>query len=534
MGSIEEIFKKAAEEVEKSSCATPPPTADWSTMSSSLKESVLMKTGGIAKITVLNVLGTKIGIGVLILTFTALGIVGSAIYLSNDGDPSKSIENAVADPIVQEPTSNTKEKFIQPNELSSKSPFTSSQFPKTKKPQSSIRSEVDMNVKNPMNPDIVFGSLNSVSTSTIQNKKEKQTISKTASSIAVSNSNPTSNVEHQSGIARAQKSTFASSTNTTEEPTMPAQIGSPNENVSINLNNSRKPNTLVPKDLSSKTENIVDVFISPEKNGANLDSLPRKNNFVVTKSSRINDTLGSDRKPFFTPDQLMNAAAEDKIAGESDKSTWLIRPYFSIDLGEYREGVNTLANPITIVSSDVNLNSGPFNFTSGILAAYHLAPFLWIESGFLYSQKNEISGRMGVLDANFQLIKVVDYHLSGKYLEVPVHLMIKDNNGVFGYYAKAGMHMAFSYSESSNYIDIHDFEIIKTFRVEPSIQTFIPVISLGLGLEYNLNNSLRIFAEPNFRYSTKSVLNASEVENVPINPKWHTFGLAIGLNYYFD
>ncbi|GEM_PF-5148369 len=216
----------------------------------------------------------------------------------------------------------------------------------------------------------------------------------------------------------------------------------------------------------------------------------------------------------------------------SAEPKWIISPYVSFDRSSYNVDQLELQN-LTNSKYNVQLNSSQLQFTAGLRGAYNFYPHLWIESGVLFSQKSAITGEIELSDDNGNLVGIAEYDLSGQFLEIPISIVLRKNNASFGWYAKAGIHLSYNFpSNNSSYL-YRDIANEVQYTVEPSIQTLNPAIAFGAGLEYNITPQFRLYAEPSFRYALRPVLNPSGFNNIPLNPKWNTLGLGIGVNYYF-
>lgn len=553
--SIENLFRKAASEVERSPMpSSPPPTADWSSMSSALKESTIIKAGGASKIAAIKALGAKITIKATAIAIIGTAAVTTTIVLTQEDETSQNVnplnqkELIIADEVNKQIEENTlildeslNIKTVNPSEteIPSKNQQLNPLVNKVAVEKTTSKSAPTV-TKAPSSNIATNESRNNSTPSFIPEAGKEQT-SNDERIRSRSNSNPVIETEVDEKIAANGNSPVNSAIGSlSEENTLDNIIPNveqidPTTNSTDGLLENENSISSTPfqgtQDITTEEQGeSITSNVAIQTNDTSEISAPtvqKNSGFEVDSIAKLDVLIAAD-----APENILATSASERIAMERDKSKWLISPYFSVDLSDYKQEGISFINPFVSLGNEIDLNSGPLNLTTGLRVAYHIAPFLWIESGILFSQKNQITGRIGLLDENLLLNKVVDYNLSGKFLEVPINLMLKDNNGVFGWYAKAGLNLAFSYSESSNFVEIHDFETIKTFRIEPSIQSFIPVISIGAGIEYNLSRSIRLFVEPSFRYSVRPVLNTTEIDNIPINPKWSTLGLGFGINYY--
>jgi len=259
-------------------------------------------------------------------------------------------------------------------------------------------------------------------------------------------------------------------------------------------------------------------------------------------SSTINSIALTDNDEQATG---VNTSQTDSLIEASDSSApqigsitmrpkeprWLISPYLSIDRSNYTIDQFTLSN-LAGSTNDLQIGSNGATFSAGIRGAYNIAPYLWLESGFLYSKKSGIQGIMELYDDNGEVTALANYQLTGDFYEIPLALGVRSNNGYFGWYFKAGVNLAYNRASTSSFFEYYDFEVEKVFTIKPSIRTLNPVIAASAGFEYNILPQLRFYAEPNFRFATRPVLNTPEFDQIPLNPKWSTIGLGIGINYY--
>lgn len=225
-------------------------------------------------------------------------------------------------------------------------------------------------------------------------------------------------------------------------------------------------------------------------------------------------------------------APETSITMGHPEPRWLLSPYVSIDRSNYGIDAITLNN-LAGSTRDLRLGSPNGTYSVGLRAAYNVAPYLWLESGFLYSRKSAISGTMELYDENNNINAFANYQLSGDFYEIPIALSVRGNNGYFGWYFKAGVHLTYNRPSAQSFFEYYDYDLEKVFTITPSIQTLNPAITASAGFEYNIKQNLRFYAEPTFRLATRPVLNTNEFNNIPLNPKWNTVGLGVGINYYF-
>ena len=211
---------------------------------------------------------------------------------------------------------------------------------------------------------------------------------------------------------------------------------------------------------------------------------------------------------------------------------WMVAPYVSLDRSRY--SVDEL-DLLQANQSNYNLvlNAQSTDYTVGARAAVRVAPYLWAESGILYSSKAAIKGTVDVLSDTGLHIGTAQYNLSGRYLEIPLAISVRSNNGQFGWYARMGVHLAYNMQSDSSFYSYNNYESYTQQRIVPSMQTMNMTIMFGAGVEYNISKTLRFYAEPSFRQSLRPVINHDTFSNIPLNPHWSTLGLGVGVNYYF-
>lgn len=297
---------------------------------------------------------------------------------------------------------------------------------------------------------------------------------------------------------------------------------------------------LAEKNDNGNTSTLQDLKSSSSQTEmANDGSLP-----TSVDSALMNEIAQSDSTKQIADENAL--ALTDSLIEVSDSSApqigsitmrpeeprWLLSPYFSIDRSNYAIDQFTLSN-LAGSTKDLTIGSNGTTFSAGIRGAYNIAPYLWFESGFLYSKKSGIQGIMELYDDNNEVTALANYQLTGDFYEVPLALGVRSNNGYFGWYFKAGVNLAYNRATTSSFFEYYDFEAEKVFTIKPSIRTLNPVIAASAGFEYNVLPQLRFYAEPNFRFATRPVLNTTEFDQIPLNPKWSTIGLGIGINYYF-
>lgn len=269
-----------------------------------------------------------------------------------------------------------------------------------------------------------------------------------------------------------------------------------------------------------------------------LDDTPTQNTLENKIVSNTNSRFTLEQMPLLslsgsdTSSTLALHGSDEFDFVPSAKPKWIISPYFSFDRSSYNVDQLELQN-LTNSKYDVELNSSKLHYTVGLRGAYSFFPNLWLESGLLFSQKSTITGNIELSDDDGNLVGIAEYDLSGQFLEIPIALVLRKNNSSFGWYAKAGVHLSYNFPSNAGSYIYRDLTTERQYIVEPSIKTLNPAVAFGAGIEYNLTPKLRAYVEPSFRYSLRPVLNVDGFGNIPLNPKWNSFGLGVGINYYF-
>jgi len=291
---------------------------------------------------------------------------------------------------------------------------------------------------------------------------------------------------------------------------------------------------LNPEEVSGSLDKLSGVdTIQNDASGAGSDDL-------IAAGSQ--DTMYNDAVDSSSFSEVMDSAAAS--ANSSDALTqgkitlaqepkWMISPFFSFDRSSYSIDQVSLLN-LTTSSSQLQLGGVGTTYTAGLRVAYRPTGHLWLESGFLYSRKSSVKGVMELYTPGGAIpVAAANYQLSGEFFEIPLVLGVRNNNDEFGWYFKAGAFLAYNRPSSNSFFEYYDFEAERLYTLKPSYQTLNPAVSVSAGFEYNITPNLRCYAEPTFRFSNRPMLNTTDFELIPVNPKWSTMGLGVGINYYF-
>lgn len=567
--NLEDLFKQAADKAGGS----PPPPPDWGSMSSMLKESALIKAGGgAAKVGLFKALGAKmVTKAVVAVAITGTVTTGAYLAVTEADDVRETIEtnsmttteetpaagfpeeeNGTVDskqaaPRTLEHRNNVPSATDQVNTQHNASnkvgaPFDSDHATESNgssivvtKHQMDLKTNAvivtphdqETNQHTPKTGDVLDAGIpgNASEQATASDESTPGTSMDDAPVHTITSMDEELAEQRTHGAAITPEHMTAAamdpaSDETTADDTQP-DVALANESTDAPKTEPLSETTSVDMDADALE---TDVEAVNKSEALNAISSMREALDPVTKMPFL-DRSGAPVKLEALPLEYTTEFIDPK------EPKWMISPIFSLDLSRYNIDQIELQN---LVGSDYNvvLEDNKLAFTGGVRGAYNVYPYLWIETGVLYARKSTISGSMTLIDSASNIQGVANYRLSGRYLEVPLALTVRDNNGSFGWYGKVGTHLVLNWKSQNSYFEYFDYEKEVVNKVSPSWGTINPAISFGGGIEYNINHRVHAFVEPSYRFTLMPVLNSKEFSDIPVNPKWSTLSVGFGVNYY--
>jgi hypothetical protein len=548
--NIEDLFKQAADQ----STGTVPPPPDWSAMGSMLKESALIKSGaGAAKVGIGKMIAAKVFTKATIAIVTSATVItGSTLVVTKPWEDE--IPQTATDAV--EVNTSESETTTQTEAIATEWSLEdiSHELLNEEKSSSTLSAPSASDISIEKNEaSATMGVSSSTSNSELRKveiERDKSHDSKTRNEHDLE----TLNAGLSNGIITVDGITQHANREVSKDEA--GLVGS-NETASFHISNDSSDNFNTISEVSdydrasglNNVQSFKDERALKDARGATEYShaghinagLPSKfETLGLTTSDKFSSRVNL---PMMTKLTLSTNLAKKESTIENRDITetefvqthqpwFVISPIASIDHGSYNVEpleLNGLSNSIY----DIALEDNAIHYTVGVRAGIKVMPFAWLETGFVYAKRSAISGTILLIDESGVGLGLADYQLSGKYYEIPVNIVLRDNSGNLGYFAKVGMHFVGNLSNTANEFKYYDFETELLSTVSPSARTIVPAVNFGGGVEYSFAKHWSAFAEGTYRFAIKPVLNAPQFERAPLNPKWSTLSVGIGVNYYF-
>ncbi len=161
----------------------------------------------------------------------------------------------------------------------------------------------------------------------------------------------------------------------------------------------------------------------------------------------------------------------------------------------------------------------------GLRVQYAVDRRLAFFTGISVAQKGGLSGTV-VSSPSVS----TDYQLSGSYLEVPLafkFIVPLDKTDV---YARAGLSLQFNMPNGTSKVTVHDDGLKEMSTLVLAGGSMGTAVDLGIGAQFRLCPRAGLFIEPSYQFGLSPVVKHPTFDDLPFNPRIHTFSLAAGLS----
>ncbi len=189
--------------------------------------------------------------------------------------------------------------------------------------------------------------------------------------------------------------------------------------------------------------------------------------------------------------------------------------------------LNTQDATVQFIVDQRNRDEKPeFLFSKGLSAEYSLSKRFSVRSGIQYSLRGEKSKDLGAISTQVEkYIYRYQYHYIGAPLVISFSYFKNDKISLF---ASLGSELNFIFLQSSrNTLKFKGQDEITQFSAtsiekDQHYVLFNPSAAVSLGMDLKLGNRISLRLEPNFKMSTRPIVDA------PIKGYYYNYGLNIG------
>ena len=210
---------------------------------------------------------------------------------------------------------------------------------------------------------------------------------------------------------------------------------------------------------------------------------------------------------------------------EADYATyarWSIAPWISA-------GQSVIADPDLGYGVPDGLEStGAFPNGFGLRLQYTLDHQLAFFTGISMTSKGNLHGWI-----RSSPTLTTEYQLSGHYIEVPVALKFTRPLRNMDLYARAGLTFLFNRPDDRNRVVMHDEGLKQLSTLALAGGSMGTAVDLGAGVQIPLNHRLGLFVEPSYQFALSPAVKHPSFDQLPFNPRIHSFSLVTGLSIQF-
>ncbi|MBP7513789.1 MAG: hypothetical protein KA791_04525 [Flavobacteriales bacterium] len=203
-------------------------------------------------------------------------------------------------------------------------------------------------------------------------------------------------------------------------------------------------------------------------------------------------------------------------------SRWSIAPWISA-------GKSVIADPdLGTGVPDGLASNGSFPNGFGLRVQYTLDRQLAFFTGISLTSKGNLQGWI-----RSSPTLTTEYQLSGHYIEVPVALKFTRPLRNMDLYARAGLTFLFNRPDDRNRVVMHDEGLKQLSTLALAGGSMGTAIDLGAGVQIPLNHRLGLFVEPSYQIALSPAVKHPSFDQLPFNPRIHSFSLITGLSFQF-